>query len=179
MSSKLSIPTVLLHWVVGLAFIGVFALGLYLEELAQGPEKFELMGIHKSIGLGILLIALLRISWRLKEGHLARLTHAPAWQEWLAKGVHFILLFATIMMPISGLVMSYGSGRAIEFFGIELLAAGDKIEWLSEIGHTFHGVAPKLIMLAFALHIIGAIKHQFIDKDGTISRMLGRSVTLK
>lgn len=63
--SKTSIA---LHWIVGLAFIGVFIIGAYLSDLPRGPEKMELVALHKSFGVLILLIALARVFWRIKEG---------------------------------------------------------------------------------------------------------------
>ncbi|PWQ96898.1 cytochrome b [Leucothrix pacifica] len=174
MNNKLSIQTILLHWLTAVPFLAALGIGLYMEDLPNGPDKFELMANHKSIGLMVLLIAAIRVLWRVKEGHISSISKAPFWQETMAKVVHYVLLIATILMPVSGIMMSVGGGRALEFFGIQLIAAGDKIEWLSEIGHTFHGLAPKVIMLALFLHIVGALKHQFVEKDGTISRMLGK-----
>ncbi|EEN99628.1 hypothetical protein VCG_000855 [Vibrio cholerae 12129(1)] len=63
--SKTSIA---LHWIVGLAFIGVFIVGAYLSDLPRGPEKMELVALHKSFGVLILLLALARVFWRIKEG---------------------------------------------------------------------------------------------------------------
>ncbi len=78
-------------------------------------------------------------------------------------------------MPISGAVMSVAGGRALELFGIELIAAGEKTEWLQSAASFVHVNAVNLIIMVFALHVLGALKHQLVDKDGTLSRMLGRS----
>ncbi len=72
--------TIALHWVTGLAFIGVFALGLYMVDLPRSPEKFEWYGIHKSLGAIILVVALIRLVWRLKEGALPPASEMPAWK---------------------------------------------------------------------------------------------------
>ncbi len=71
--------------------------------------------------------------------------------------------------------MSIGSGRGIDIFGWQLIAAGEETLWLKELGSTVHHFAVEIIIVAFVLHVAGALKHQFIDKDSTISRMLGRS----
>jgi cytochrome b561 len=62
-------------------------------------------------------------------------------------------------------------------FGLELISAGEKVDWLSSLGGNIHGIAANVLIAALALHIVGALKHQFVDKDGTISRMLGRKTS--
>ncbi|WP_295894483.1 cytochrome b [uncultured Vibrio sp.] len=171
---KLTLPTILLHWLTGLSFIGVLIVGLIMTEMERGPDKFELMGYHKSIGILILVVAIVRIAWRIKEGKLPSLGTSPAWQEKIAHAVHGILLLATLAMPISGIVMSAAGGRAVDVFGMVLINEGDKIEWLQELGSFIHHSAVNIIIAVLVLHVLGAIKHQFIDKDGTISRMLGK-----
>ncbi len=165
---------ILLHWVTGLLFIGTFIAGYIVAGMERSPEKFELLGYHKSFGVIILIVALVRLFWRVKEGSLPTIGEPPAWQEKIAHVVHGILLLATIAMPISGVAMSVGGGHGIAVFGFELIAKGDKIETLQQIGSTIHHSAVNIIIAVFALHVLGAIKHQVIDKDGTISRMLGR-----
>ncbi|MFA0442279.1 cytochrome B [Vibrio sp. 10N.286.49.C2] len=176
MKNKLSIPTIVFHWVTGLLFIGVMALGLYVEGLPRAPEKFELLGIHKSLGVIVLVVAILRLFWRLKEGSISSVAKLTNIQKVLATGVHHALLLGTLLMPISGVMMSIGSGRAIDLFGLELISAGAKVEWLSGLGGNIHGIAANVLIAALVLHIVGALKHQIIDKDGTVSRMLGRKV---
>ncbi len=76
--------------------------------------------------------------------------------------------------------MAIGGGHAVGVFGFEIIAGSpDKIEMLSQIGHTAHGLGGKLLILFVLVHFIGAIKHQSIDKDGTLSRMLGIKVSVK
>ncbi|RTZ16144.1 cytochrome b [Vibrio aquaticus] len=174
MSKSLSKQTILLHWLTGLTFIAVFALGYYLEGLPRSPEKGELLGIHKSLGIIVLTFAVARLAWRLFEGQLSSVAKLTKTQELGAKAIHLFLLVTTLAMPISGIAMSYGGGRAIEVFGIELLTAGEKIEWLANAGGAVHGLSVNLIIVALLLHVGAALKHQLIDKDGTLSRMFGK-----
>lgn len=174
MSKKLSKPTIAFHWLTGLMFMSVLGLGLYLVDLPKTPEKFELLAIHKSIGLMVFAVALLRLIWRLKEGPISSVSELSKWQSILATSIHHLLLLATLAMPISGLMMNVGGGRNTNIFDIEIISAGEKIEWLSGLGHTIHVQAVNIILIALFLHVAGALKHQLIDKDGTLSRMLGR-----
>ncbi|WP_114766303.1 cytochrome b [Vibrio rhodolitus] len=174
-NQSLSWQTIALHWITGLAFIGVFALGLYMGELTPETGKFQMMGIHKSLGALILIVALIRIVWRLKEGALPPASPVAAWQDKLAKAIHGILMLATLAMPVSGIAMSVGGGRGVDIFGWQFIAKGDEIVWLQELGGAIHGLSVNIIIAALVLHIAGAIKHQIVDKDSTISRMVGRA----
>jgi len=174
MANKLSKTTILFHWIVGLMFITVLAVGLYVEEVPKGPEKWEILGLHKSFGFIVLMLAVARIVWRFKEGAIESGSVMSRAQEIVAKSVQHILLLGTVLMPVSGLMMSIGSGRSVDVFGVELLAAGDKIEWVAGAGHSIHEIVSKILILVILLHIAGALKHQFKEKDGSISRMLGR-----
>ena len=73
-------------------------------------------------------------------------------------------------------MMSVGAGFGLSVFGFEVFARGEKIELLNQVGHIIHGVGGKLLIAFVLLHIAGAVKHQLIEKDGTISRMLGRKI---
>ncbi|MFM2590717.1 cytochrome b [Vibrio sp. TBV020] len=174
MSKSLSKPTIALHWLTGLAFIAVFALGIYVEGLERSPEKFELLGTHKSLGLIVLVVAAARLAWRLFEGQITSVAKLTRTQELGAKAIHIVLLLATLAMPLSGIAMSVGSGRTVDVFGLTLIASGEEIEWLGSLGGAVHGLSVNLIIIALALHVGAAIKHQVMDKDGTLSRMFGK-----
>lgn len=142
-----------LHWLIAVGMIAMLAFGLYLEDLPRSLEKGELIGIHKSIGMLILLFAV----WR-------------------------FLLLGTLFMPISGVMMSLGSGFGLGVFGVELVpvmansAGFEPNEMLKQTGHIVHGLGGKLLILAVLLHLVGALKHHFIDRDGTLRRMLGKAI---
>ncbi|GLS89341.1 cytochrome b [Psychromonas marina] len=174
MNTNLSKMTILLHWLTGLTFILVLCLGLYFDYLPKGPEKGEIIGLHKSFGAILFVVALIRLCWRFKEGSITSIAKLTRMQSILATSIHHLLLLATMLMPISGITMSISGGRGLSVFGQDIVAGGgDKIEWLGSISHTIHTGAVNVILLILFLHVAGAVKHQFIDKDGTISRMLG------
>lgn len=173
MNNNLSKPTILFHWLTGLSFLSVLGLGLYLDKLPKGAEKMEIMSLHKSLGVLVFIVAVLRLAWRFKEGSISSLANLPKIQFIASSAVHHLLLLATISMPLSGILMSIGGGRAVDIFGLVIFESGDKIEWLGSISHTIHTGSVNVVLLILLLHIAGALKHQIIDKDGTISRMLG------
>lgn len=177
-ADKFSGITVLLQWVIALTMIGMLAFGLYLEELERSPEKGALMGWHKSIGVLLLIFVVPRLIWRFMNGMPKAASVMPAWQHRAASAVHYILLFGTLLMPLSGILMTYGGGHPLEVFGLELLAQGEGNELIDKIGHIGHGLGSKLIIAAVVLHVAGAIKHHFIDKDATLARMFGKRIKL-
>lgn len=170
--------TVGLHWIIAIAMIMMLVFGLYLENLPRSPEKGELIGLHKSVGALILVVAFIRIYWRYLNKFPKPISDLPSWQEKLASFAHWFLILGTVFMPISGIMMSVGGGFGLSVFGLEIVArGGEKIEILSQVGHTIHGLGGKLLILFVLLHMAGAIKHQVIEKDGTISRMLGKKIS--
>lgn len=174
-SGKMPLPTVALHWIIALAIIAMLVFGLYVEDLPRSPEKGELIGLHKSIGVLILILALIRIAWRVISQYPEPLGQMSKWQELIAKLTLLVLILGTVLMPVSGIIMSIGGGHSVGLFGLELIAgSGEKMETVSRVGHIMHGLGGKLMIAFLVLHILGAIKHERIDKDGTLSRMLGR-----
>lgn len=175
---KLGMPTVIFHWLIALSIIGMIAFGLYLEELPRSPDKGRLMGLHKSIGVLILFVALLRVFWRTRNGFPSPLSKVDVWQEKAARIAHLLLIAASVMMPVSGVLMSIGGGRAVSVFGVELISALEKNDVLSDFGHLLHGAIANLLIVLVILHVGAACKHQFFDKDGTLTRMFGKRVAL-
>lgn len=173
MSNNLSKATILFHWLTGLTFILVLCLGLYMDYLPKSPEKWEIMGLHKSFGAIVFVVAVLRLLWRFKEGSIESIAVLTRAQAILAKSIHHLLLLATILMPLSGIIMSVTGGHGLAVFGFSVVAKGDKVEWLTSIAHSVHVNAVNVVIVLLLLHIAGAVKHQVMDKDGTISRMLG------
>jgi cytochrome b561 len=181
-ASKLTITTLTLHWLVGLTIIGLLASGIYMAE----NKAFALYGIHKSIGVIIFVFIIWRVIWRVMNGWFEPAGDYSTVEKILAKVVHILLLLGTIIMPISGFMMSALSGHGVNVFGLELVARNPNpsdpttvlplnapIAGLAHITHTVAGYA---MIAAILLHIAGAYKHHLIDKDGTMKRILGRSI---
>lgn len=174
----LSKTTLVLHWVVGLTIISLIGVGLYMEEY----EAFSLYPIHKSIGIILFVFILYRVFYRIKQGWPQPVSQYQKHEVILSKLVHWVLIIGTVLFPISGMMMSGAGGHGIAVFGLELLAsnydaAGEAIALnatLAGYGHETHEWLGKVMMVAIGLHIIGALKHHFIDKDNTLKRMLGK-----
>lgn len=160
------------HWIVAILIIGLLCVGFFL---AYGPLGFEEKGpirdTHKSIGVLVGIFGLWRVGWRWIKGFLPDASVMPAWQSKLAHGVHMVLLSGIILMPLSGVLGSYFSGRTTSPFGLFTIPSGPLVEWLSNVFHTMHFVVGVAMAIAVLLHIAGALKHHLIDKDPTLERM--------
>lgn len=162
----------LFHVVMALLMIGMLALGLYMADLPSSPDKFKLYGLHKSIGMTILLLVALRILWRSTHPGPGPLPTYKQWEIWLARVVQFLLYVGMIMMPVSGYVMSAAGGHAISVFGwfnVPLILPQDKGMGMN--ARMVHEWAAYALIGAIILHFCGAMKHQFLDRDGTLTRM--------
>ncbi|WP_298981825.1 cytochrome b [uncultured Roseibium sp.] len=161
------------HWIIAAAIIGMICFGFYLSEFVEsGPGKGQMIGIHKAVGVLILIFGLWRVGYRLKQGFLDEASVMPDWQRLTAKLVHIVLLAGIIVMPISGIIGSYFGGRTTNVFGLFTIPAGKEIEALSGMGHWLHGAYGWLMVGALALHVAGALKHHLVDHDSTLTRMI-------
>lgn len=162
------------HWISAFLFIGLIALGIYMHELPKSPEKFELYDLHKSLGIGLFALMMLRLAW-LKISPNPEQISRNRFEHILAHSVKGILYLAMIMMPISGWIMSNSGGHDVAFFSLFTLPnlVGEN-ETVHEIAEGIHGTMGPLMILVIALHIAGALKHHFVYKDNTLKRMLGK-----
>ncbi|SMN12600.1 Cytochrome B561 [Bathymodiolus heckerae thiotrophic gill symbiont] len=177
---KLSPITTTLHWLIAIVLISLIAVGIYMEE----NEVFFLYPIHKSIGMLLFSVILIRVVWRIKSGWPEPVSQYKKIEQIGARTIHWVLIIGTVMMPISGMLMSGAGGYGLSIFGLELLASNpDELnpgkviplsKSLAGLGHTLHELGGNIMIFAITLHIIGAFKHHFIDKDSTLRRMLGR-----
>lgn len=175
---QLSTITVALHWTIGILIITMLPYGLYIEGMERGPEKFAEISLHKSFGVTILALALLRVLWRSANGFPTPLGSAPSWQHHAARAAHIALLLMTVLMPASGILMSVGGGYPVAVFGWELIATSEtKRPLLGDIGHTFHAIGGKFFIALILLHVLAAVRHHVQEKDGTLRRMLGKNVS--
>ncbi len=165
------------HWTVAIIFLGVLALGFYLEFAGSGRgQGGPWMGGHKAAGVILLIIALWRIIWRLLQGFPKDTVHIPAWQDVAAKGVHWVLFFAIVAMPISGILMSVYGDRAINVFGLFIIPVQPENEMINRLGDAFHWYMSYIVAAVILMHVAGALKHHFIDKDDTLKRMLSSKI---
>ena len=160
------------HWGVAGLIFGALFLGFFMVSLDFSPFKLALYTVHKSIGMTILFLAGLRILWRSFTRTPAALDTHAAWEKALSKFIHVLLYLGMIGIPLSGWLMSSAAEFANSYFWLfEFPALMGKDEAWFEILKAVHEYAALALMAGVGLHMAGALKHHFIDRDTTLKRM--------
>ncbi|HEY0954483.1 MAG TPA: cytochrome b [Roseateles sp.] len=162
---------IVLHWLLALAIVGAFCMGVYMADLPFSPTRLKLFNWHKWAGMTILALSALRLLWRLTHRPPAD-APMPAWQAGVAHVTHGLLYAAFFAVPLTGWAMSSAKGVPIVWFGV--LPLPDFVPKDPDLGKLLeevHGwLAYGLAALVLA-HVAGALKHQLIDRDGLMARM--------
>jgi len=160
-----------LHWLLALAIVGSFSLGLYMSSLPFSPQRLKLYNWHKWAGVTILALSAVRLLWRLTHRPPADLP-APVWQQRAAHATHMALYALFFAVPLVGWAYSSAAGFPILLFGVlplPDLVAADKA--LAAAIKPWHGWLAYALAALVLLHVAAALKHHFIDRDGLLSRM--------
>lgn len=173
-----------LHWLIALMVIGQLAGGFIMHDLPkeQADLKFQLYQLHKSFGISVLLLTLVRLGWRLTHKPPALPEKMAGWERFLARGAHlgfYVLLIALPLVgwavvsssPFADSVQTYLFGVVhwphLPFFeGVE-----NRREFSHEIAEIHEYLAFAMIAL-IGLHVAAALKHQLIDRDAVLGHML-------
>ncbi len=171
-TEKFGSLTKLLHWTIFILFVIQYFL-VYRREYfpKDSPEKLQYILLHKSIGVVVLVLALLMIGWRY-VGNRPPIESANACEKMLAKLTHFLLYAAMLIMPLSGIGMSLYAGYSVSVFGwFNLPLSVVKNEALGNILYTTHVWSSYVVIGLVALHILASLYHHFIRKDDVLKRM--------
>lgn len=163
------------HWGVALVVFGLFGVGLYMVGLGYyDPLYNRLPHWHRSVGILLAIVVVLRLIWRWLSPPPPPLPTHTRWEQRLAKMAHgllYVLLFALI---VSGYLMSTADGRGFSVFGwFEMPALVGRRPGLEDTAGDAHEWIAWSLMALVALHVAGALKHHFIDRDATLRRMFG------
>lgn len=160
------------HWMLFLMLAFSIIMGNQLAEMPKGPEKLQAAGMHKSFGVLLLALILLRLLWRLMNQTPMLPDSTTMIQSLLAKGMHWILYLLMFAQPLSGILMSQASGIPVSFFGLfELPTILAKSPELAALARDIHGTVWILLVVATLGHVGAALHHHFIKKDHVLRQM--------
>jgi cytochrome b561 len=162
-----------LHWLTLILILGLATAGLLMTDMPNGPLKIQVYTLHKSFGLSALALTVIRVLWRLFSTTPAVLNNTPTWQAWAAKATHVTLYILLFAMPISGWLYNSAAGFPLKYFGLfklPKLSAYDP--QLKELAGNAHETFFYILALLMLVHAGAALKHHYIDKDNTLTRML-------
>lgn len=171
---RYSTGAVILHWLIAVLIISNMALAFYTGELPR-PQRLPPTMIHAEIGMTVLFLSVARIVWRV--------THTPPpfapwlepWERRVASSVHATFYVLMVAIPLMGWFMASARGRAVSMFGLFTVHPLPLPASAGSLFDNLHLVLAYLMIGLVTLHIAGALKHQFITRDGELRRMwLGR-----
>ncbi|MEG3639980.1 cytochrome b [Magnetococcus sp. PR-3] len=171
----------LLHWLMALLLVSMLALGWYMTGLSYyDPDYRWTVALHKSAGAVFFLLALLRMIYRLRSAPIPPHKHHARWEQRLAHGVHLGFYGLFFLLPITGYLISTADGHPVVLFETLKIPALMTLPGQADVAGWLHNGLGVLLVVWVALHVGGALKHHFIDKDTTLWRMLWhRKVTDK
>ncbi|MCB6176969.1 cytochrome b/b6 domain-containing protein [Rhodobacter sp. Har01] len=166
------------HWLTALLILANLPLGVIAAEMPFDTaealaRKAQLFSVHKTLGVAIFAVALARILWALTQPRPAPLHPGRRLETFLAETVHWALYLSLVVVPLSGWVHH----AAVEGFAPILWPLGQGLPFVpvsdavAQAAEAVHWVFTKLLFASVALHVLGALKHVFIDRDGTLARM--------
>jgi len=164
--------SIVFHWLMALAVMGLFGLGLYMVELTYYDAWYKgSLDLHKAVGIVLALTWMARLSWRL-------ITPTPealgdkSWEHKVAHLVHGLLYLLMLALFVSGYLISTADGRSISVFGWFEIPASLMMDNQEDIAGVIHWGLAWSLMILVGLHAAAAVKHHVVDKDRTLVRML-------
>jgi len=192
-SSSYTKTAVFLHWMIAIFLVIMFVLGWFMADLPKDAPKqtaFDILdlgvytwqvdteisprafyfNLHKSLGITIFALIAIRLLWRITHKPPAFLTSYSVIERKIATATHHLLYLLMIVIPLTGILMSIYGKFSLNWFGIELIKGTENkgLRDFFEGSHEFVGI---ILLVLVGLHVIGALKHKFIDKDQTLTRM--------
>jgi cytochrome b561 len=162
-----------LHWTIVILIIAQYVIIEAAEELPDGLEKLTMITRHKSIGILVLALALVRIGWKLVNKGQPAPVPMPRSQRIAAAAGHGLLYLLILAQPISGWMMSSAANYPVTFFGwFELPALVGASEGMHEFYEEVHEFLFTALLVVTVVHVLAALYHHFVQKDDTLRRML-------
>ena len=163
----------LLHWLIVVLIITQFTLATLFDDLPPGARKLGLLARHKSVGITILMLAIVRLAWRSTNPTPPLPDTLRPWERVVARFTHVLLYALLFAVPLAGWTMSSARGFPVSWFGIFTLPdLVPKNKTLYEVLLTTHGILAWTLGVVAIIHLLAALKHHFVHKDDVLRRML-------
>ena len=171
--AKFSFTTRLLHWAIVALLLIQIPLAWYMTDLPLGPDKFAKYALHKSFGMLLFTLAVMRLIRAVIGTRPPLPPETKLYEKILAKVTQGLLYLIVIVMPISGWVMSSAANVPVTVFGvIALPSLVEPNEQLMDIMENLHEMQSIALLTLVSVHILAGLKHQFIDRDNVLYSML-------
>lgn len=172
--NRYTLTAISLHWLIAILIIATFLLGLTMVDIpGLTPTKLKYFSWHKWMGITVLALACVRLLWRLTHPTPPYRQAMPGWQHVAAHAAHGLLYVLIFAVPLSGYFFSLAAGVPVSYLGVMPLPVliGPDPELKVLLGQ-LHYALNMVLLAVVVLHLLGVIKHQFIDRDRLLQRML-------
>jgi len=164
-------PAIWLHWISALLIVGLLGLGWYMMSIEDDPGSGWYFDQHKSFGLLLLMLVLIRLVWRIGHKPEPLPVTVPTWQKKLAGLTQWLLYGCMLAMPILGLMGASHTKRGVALFGMKLPAWTVPDHDVAEEFFTLHSILAFILTALIVLHVLAGLKHLLVDKDGVFHRI--------
>jgi cytochrome b561 len=166
---------VLLHWLVAVTVVALFALGLWMVELTYYDDWYRTApAIHKAVGVLLFIVVALRLGWRTRGPRPAPLPSHSTLERRTAATAHVLLYVLLFAVMLSGYLISTADGRSIDVLGVfQVPAVISDLPGQADIAGKVHLYLAIILVSLAGLHALAALKHHVVDRDPTLLRMLG------
>lgn len=170
---RYSLPMMSLHWIIAVLIVAAFSLGTIMTDMKISPAKLKYYSYHKWLGVTILALVALRLIIRLFSKVPDSPEHMGQWQKKAANYTHALLYMLMFAVPLSGYFYTSAAGYPVVYLGLfelpTIITANPELKNnLKEL----HELLTNVMLVVVVLHILAAFKHQFLDKDKLIQRMM-------
>ncbi|HEY5799828.1 MAG TPA: cytochrome b [Burkholderiaceae bacterium] len=163
-----------LHWAIALLIVAAFSLGVTMTDIpGLTPQKLKFYSWHKWLGVSVLTLAVVRVLWKLTHEAPPYPDSMARWQQSAAHALHGVLYILIFAVPLSGYFYSLASGVPVVWFGVlplPVLMEADPV--LKPVLKSLHYWLNMTLLACVVAHVLAALKHAMIDRDGMFRRML-------
>jgi len=171
--------TKIIHWLLAICVLTMLTIGIIMTSIDDRALKIDLYFFHKSLGLTVLGLMIIFVLWRFWQPKPQYPTDMPSWEVHAARIVHGLLYVLLIAMPLSGWIMSTAAGHVPNFFGLGPVPTPfiPENRALAGFFNNLHTILAWTVGVVLTIHILAALAHHFIQKDGILKRMMGFGIT--
>ena len=169
---RYSTTAIIIHWLMAIMIITMICMGGYMADLPKGSEERTwFFTLHKSIGLTLALLAIIRLVWKLISTSPPLPDIVSATHQKMAKATHHLLYLMMFIQPVSGYISSSFTSYKTKFWGIPLPRWADKNPEMNQLFNEIHEISAICLVVLLVIHIAGVVYHMKRKESELLKRM--------